>query len=433
MKSIFKKIIVHILTFEAKLILKKYKPKIIAVTGSVGKTSTKDAIFTVFSEAFFSRKSDKSFNSETGIPLTILGCPTGWSNPLIWLKNFWTGLSLILFPNHYPKWLVLEVGADRPNDIKKVAMWLPAEVAVFTRMSEVPVHVEFFKSPDALFKEKMNLLSAIKTGGTVIFNYDDEKIRKHVLSLAEHKKISYGFDTKADVTASNYQIIYEDTPLARPIGINFKVNFEGVSLPINIQGTLGRQHIYAVLAAMTSAVSQKINLIKASESLLSHSLPPGRMRVLNGISNSTIIDDTYNSSPVALFEALGVMENLKISGKKIVVLGDMMELGDYSIEEHKKAGCRVKEVADTLVTVGVRAKYIAESATQAGFPTEKILQFTDSRLVGKAVAPLIKEGDVVLVKGSQSIRLEKVVEEIMADPSQKRELLVRQDEEWLSR
>ena len=109
MKSIFKKLVVLILTFEAKLIIRKYKPKIIAVTGSVGKTSSKDAIFTVFSKVFSTRKSDKSFNSETGIPLTILGCPSGWSNPLLWLKNFWTGLSLILFPNHYPKGLILEV------------------------------------------------------------------------------------------------------------------------------------------------------------------------------------------------------------------------------------------------------------------------------------------------------------------------------------
>jgi len=433
MKSILKKLVVSILTFEAKLILRKYKPKIIAVTGSVGKTSTKDAIFTVFSKVFFARKSNKSFNSETGIPLTILDCPSGWSNPLVWIKNFWTGLALILFPNNYPEWLILEVGADRPNDIKKVATWIPVDIAVFTRMSEVPVHVEFFKSPEELFKEKMNLLGALKKTGTIIFNYDDEKIRKHILSLKDNKRFSYGFDVSANVTASNYQIIYEDTPLQRPIGINFKINFGSNSLPINLTGTLGKQQIYAILASMTCAMSGEINLVEASSSLLSHKFPPGRMRVLDGVSNSTIIDDSYNSSPVALSEALGVMEILKISGKKIAVLGDMMELGDYSLREHKKAGHRVKEVVDMLITVGVRAKYIAEAAIESGFAPEKIMQFTESRSAGEAVLSLVGEGDVVLVKGSQSIRLERVVEEIMSDISHKKDLLVRQDDEWLVR
>ena len=117
MKNTFKNIIVKIITWQSKLILKKYKPKIIAITGSVGKTSTKDAIFTVLSKFKTVRKSQKSFNSEIGLPLTIIGCPNGWSNPVIWIENMLKGFSLILFKKNYPEYLVLEVVVGKPVDI----------------------------------------------------------------------------------------------------------------------------------------------------------------------------------------------------------------------------------------------------------------------------------------------------------------------------
>src|SRR3990167_10341795 len=114
MKNLFKKAVVYVITLEARAILRKYKPKIIAVTGSVGKTSTKDAIFAVVGETLIARKSEKSFNSEIGLPLTILDCENAWSNPLLWSKNIIKGLALIITSVHYPKWLVLELGAGKP-------------------------------------------------------------------------------------------------------------------------------------------------------------------------------------------------------------------------------------------------------------------------------------------------------------------------------
>ena len=177
MKSIFKKIVVAILEWEAVLVLKKYKPMIVAVTGSVGKTSTKDAIFTVMSSHFFVRKSEKSFNSEIGVPLTILGCNNAWSNPILWVKNIIEGLMLIVLGNHYPKWLVLEVGADRPGDIERIAKWLKPDVVVMTTLPDVPVHVEYFDSPEDVIKEKEYLISALKPKGVLVLNYDDEKVR----------------------------------------------------------------------------------------------------------------------------------------------------------------------------------------------------------------------------------------------------------------
>ena len=136
MKSFLKKIIVSILESEARLILKKYNPFIIAITGSVGKTSAKDAIYTVLAGSVSRvRKSEKSFNSEIGVPLTILGCDNAWSNPFLWLKNILNGLELILLRSNYPNCLVLEVGADHPGDIQKITKWLKPDVAVITQRS----------------------------------------------------------------------------------------------------------------------------------------------------------------------------------------------------------------------------------------------------------------------------------------------------------
>ena len=121
LKQILKNTVASILLIEAKLVLRKYKPKIIAITGSVGKTGTKDAVYAVISKFFFVRKSEKSQNSELGIPLTILGLPNAWNNLFLWIKNILDGLSLIVNRHPYPEWLVIEVGSDRPGDIKKVS------------------------------------------------------------------------------------------------------------------------------------------------------------------------------------------------------------------------------------------------------------------------------------------------------------------------
>ena len=153
-KSILKKIIAYILKLESRLVLWKYKPKVIAITGSVGKTSTKDAVYAVISKFSYVRKSEKSYNSEIGLPLTILGCPNGWSNPYTWTKNILVGLWLIIWPNKYPEWLVLEVGVGKPGDMKRTASWLKTDAVIMTAIGETPVHIEFFDSRKHLIEEK---------------------------------------------------------------------------------------------------------------------------------------------------------------------------------------------------------------------------------------------------------------------------------------
>src|SRR3989339_1493297 len=174
MKTSFKKIITYIIRAEAQLVIRKYKPKIIAITGSLGKTSTKDAVYAVLSKIAYVRKSEKSFNSEIGLPLTILGCPNGWSNPFIWIENIVQSFWLIIWRAPYPEYLVLEVGVGKPGDMKKnVTPWLAPDMVVITRFPDKPVHVEFFDSVDSIIEEKSALAFALKPDGVLILNHDD--------------------------------------------------------------------------------------------------------------------------------------------------------------------------------------------------------------------------------------------------------------------
>ncbi len=429
MKKIFKKTIAKVLEWEARAVLKKYKPKIVAVTGNVGKTSTKDVIYTILSSHFFVRRSEKSFNSDIGVPLTILGCPNAWNNPILWLKNIWYGLELIFLPHDFPTWLVLEVGADRPGDIEDLARWIKPDVVVVTRFSAVPVHVEFFKSREHLIAEKAYLVKALKSDGVLILNYDDADVMDFK-KLNTARVITFGFTAGADIEGSHQRVSYEN---GVPTGISFKVNHGSNCVPVALSGVLGLQHLYPIIAGVAVGVAQNLNLVDIGQALLEHVPPRGRMNILEGKDGSTIIDDTYNASPIALHEALQAFKEVTVSGRKIACIGDMMELGKFSIEEHKKAGAEIAGIANILVTVGVRSAYVREGALKAGMKADSIVSFTESGSAGDYLSTLAAKGDLVLVKGSQSTRMERVVEKLLAHPEQKNTLLVRQEEEWLKR
>ena len=434
MKIIFKKIIVAILTLEARMVLAKYKPKIVAVTGNVGKTSTKDALYTVLAPAFKTRKSEKSFNSEIGLPLTILGLSNGWSNPFIWLKNIFKGGLSIISANAYPEWLVIEVGADRPGDILKVSSWLSPYAVVMTFFGKVPVHIEFFSGVNELIKEKTHLISGMKENGVLLLNADDPDVLACRDASRQNRVVTFSISEDSNFKASNFEIVYDSASDAqKPIGVTFKVNYIGNSVPIRLLGALGRSQVYPILAAIAFGNSIGLNTVSMIESVAKHKTPPGRMSIISGVKNSTIIDDSYNSSPAALSEALRTLRQIKTSGKKIAILGDMLELGKYSIREHEKAGQEARASCDILITVGIRARDIAMGALDSGMDEKNIFQFDTSQEASKPAEDILKEGDVLLVKGSQGIRMEKIVEEIMAEPEDKERLLVRQEKEWSKR
>ena len=420
MKKILKSIVATILEAEARAILKKYNPIIVAVTGSVGKTSTKDAIYTVLGSASTHiRKSQKSFNSEFGVPLTILGVENGWNDPFLWIQNMFHGLELIFFKSDYPDTLVLEIGADHPGDIKRLTSWIKPHVAVVTKVSEVPVHVEFFPSVEDLVKEKSYLPKAVRKEGTLVLSEDDEKVKNMSEGMSQ-KVITFGLRHSATVTASNETIVYED---GVPVGMSFNLKYEDSSLPVFVRGILGVQQVYPLVAAAAVGIARGLELPRIAEALTKNVPPRGRMNMITGIHESVIIDDTYNSSPDALREALLTLGKLECTGKKIAVLGDMLELGKYSIDEHKKAGELARQMASVVVTVGQRSKMMGPG----------VVSFNTSIEAADYIRGIVEKGDVILVKGSQSMRMERIVKVLLEDPSKAEALLVRQEPEWLAR
>jgi UDP-N-acetylmuramoyl-tripeptide--D-alanyl-D-alanine ligase len=193
--------------------------------------------------------------------------------------------------------------------------------------------------------------------------------------------------------------------------------------------------MYASLASLAMAFGLKFNMLNAVDALKNYEVPPGRMCLLKGINNSFIIDDTYNSSPFACESALKTLGEIKLKmmGRKIAVLGDMLELGKHTVEAHRAVGKVAKENADVLVVVGPRAREIKIGAMEAGMSSEYIFECDDSRIAGGFVRSMIRKWDMVLVKGSQGVRMERTVEQIMANPENKEKLLVRQDPEWSRR
>lgn len=429
MKEIFKKIIIFILTTEARIVLWRFKPQIIAVTGSVGKTTTKDAIYTSLKDHVFVRRNQKSFNSEFGVPLTILGLQTGWNSISHWLWNIVLGF-FVIFKNKYPKWLVLETGVDHPGDMESIAKWLKPDIAVFTAFGTVPVHVEFFGSPEGIWDEKKKLINYLKKDGAIILNQDDENVMK-IKEIAKREVYTYGFHKDSDVQISHVDFIYNED--GSPKGISFKLNVGDASIPVNINGILGKHLAYSAAAALAVGVSQKMSLVEMASAFSDHQSPAGRLRILKGKNNSTIIDDSYNSSPAAAIAALNTLAEVKVGngGRRIAILGDMLEIGNYTAKEHKRMGDLALELGiDYLVGVGVRSEFTTEQAIESGMEKDKVKYFKTSEEAIEGLAGLVKEGDVILVKGSQGIRTEKIVKSLLANPSEASELLVRQDSIW---
>lgn len=428
MKTFLKKIILRLLAFEAKRVIQRYKPHIVGVVGSVGKTSTKDAIATVLSSKYKTGKSKKSYNSEFGTPLTILGLSSGGNNIFSWMHILFEGFLLSVFHHDYPEWLVLEVGADRPGEIKRMSEWLKTDILVATAYGEVPVHIEFFDSKEKLVEEDMSMLKTLKKDGLLIVNGDDEQSLAFKDNWEGESQLVAVSNKEADFTASGYKILSGEHKF--PEGFSINIETKGKLETVLLHGVLGEQHAYSLLSATAVGIHTGITFKKIAGALEAHRTPNGRMRLIPGIKETLIIDDTYNAASTAVGAALLALRNVSPTGRKIAVLGDMMELGEYSLEEHKRIGRLAASVCDVLYTTGIRAMVIANEALEAGMKGDSVTHFEDSYKAGNELERLIKKGDVILVKGSQSMRMERVVLEIMAEPEKKEELLVRQDSEW---
>lgn len=411
--------------------LKRFSPRIVAITGSVGKTSTKEAIAIILASKYDIRKSPKSYNSEFGIPLTVLGLKTQWNSIFGWLSVIMRGF-FVMFQEKYPDILVLEAGVDRPENMDVFLSLIKPEVSVITAIGEIPVHVEFFSGPKELAFEKGKLACGTAQNGCVLLNADDDVVYD-MRNEARGKVLTFGFGKGSDLQVSNYAIVAgrNEMGIEVPLGIRCKIDYHGSTVPLRLERVLGKQQLYVAAAALGVGVWFGINILDAAATLSALYRPlSGRSRLLEGIKGSLILDDTYNASPTAMHAALDTLHDIP-ARRRIAVLGDMLEIGKFTIQAHEAMGELAAPIVDMLVTVGPRAKFIAREARERGLAPEQVHEFGNALEAGKFLEDIVVPGDVVLVKGSQSMRMERAVEEIMAHPELKKDLLVRQEPFWL--
>ena len=434
MKRLIQKILEKKLYFLSRLILKKYQPKIIGITGSVGKTSAKEAVYCVLKEKYRTRRNIKNYNNEIGVPLTIIGSESGKKNIFKWIGVCLKALQLYLFKSKkYPEILILEMGADKPGDISYLVKLAPCDIGIVTAIGDqAPVHMEFFSDINELIKEKQNIIAHLEKDNWAIVNQDDERVRG-MKGSTKAKTLSFGLDKDSQIKAIEIKITKD--PKQEKIGLGFKLQYKGSIVPVFLKGVLGKHQIYAALIGSAAGVALDMNLVDIANRLRSFKPLPGRMNLIAGVKNTVIIDDSYNSSPAACLAALEVLEKIDLEPgkKKFAVLGDMAELGEYTEESHLKVGYRAAEIADVIVTVGEKAKMISQAAKKAGLSEDRVFEFATSDRAGRFLQDRIGSGDQLLVKGSQSVRMEKIVKELMAEPLRAKELLVRQGKDWAKR
>ena len=422
----------YILKILAKMILWRYRPVVVAVTGSVGKTCTKEAIYYVLKKRFKVRRNIRNYNNEIGVPLTILGSDVSPETTLKglfgWLKIFIKSFFVIIYQKNYPEILVLEMGIRKPGDMKYLMSFIPVNVGIFTSIGEFPVHLEFFPEKDSLIEEKSVLVNSLSKDGLAILNYDDLSVRMVGDKISEQTKvIYYGFGEGADLKIRNYELVIRDLN-KKDFGINFKLEQEGSIVPVRLIRVLGEQQTYIAAAAAAVGLYFDLNLVQISNALRRYRTVAGRTKLLEGIKKSWIIDDSYNASPLSVLSSLYLLKEFTLEengSKRIAVLGDMLELGEKTESGHRQVGQNIDSAVDILFTVGDRARFIADEAKKHGFPKNNIFEFSRSEDAAIRVQEIISKGDVILIKGSRSIRMEKIVEEIMAYPEKADKLLIK--------
>lgn len=418
----------NLLGLLTKLVLRRTKPVIIGVTGSVGKSSSKEAIALVLSKNFSVRASAGNLNNEFGVPLTVIGMKSPGRSPLGWLFVMAKAVGLIIAPARYPEVLVLELGIDRPGDMDYLLSLIGTPtIGVLTHVSNS--HIEFFGSIAAIGKEKGKLLAALPEDGTAVVNADNKEAMKEV-ARTKAKVLSYGFAKDAAVRAEHLRIIQEQRVVE---GVSFKLNYAGTTVPVRLPGILGQHQVNTVLGAVAVGIAMKMNLVDIGAALLDFKPLPGRLTILPGEQGLQILDDSYNASPTSIRSALATMREI-IAPRKVVILGDVLELGSIKFDEHRKlVGDVIASGATIFVGVGQYMSHLAASLHGTNFPENGIHAFPDVDTALRSLPTILRPGDLVLVKGSQGMRMEKISVALLASTLDPKEVLSRQSEGWLNK
>lgn len=425
MRNFVKKLVFGLLVWLARIRLKRSKgAKIIGVTGSAGKTTTKDAIAKVLSGKYRVVASKKSYNTEFGLPLTILGADAGFSSPIMWLWNLAVAKWNVFFSFKKIDYFVLEMGVDKPGDMDLLTQIAKPDIVVFTNIKPVHLAEGQFKNLDEIFKEKSKIVHSIKAGGKLILNYDDQFVRR-LGNMKGSKIIWYGISAApphGGVAAVNIK-----TDL---VGTSFDFHYGNIHSRLFVP-ILGSHHVNCILPAIICGLECGMYIDDILASLRDFSLAPGRMNVIEGVNGSTIIDSSYNASPESTLAAMETLKEVGQSRRKIFVFGNMNELGVEEENYHKKIGEAASGMIDIFITVGKLAKIAATEAIKNEMPQNCVHSFDNYKDAAACVINLIKPDDIVLVKGSQNrVRLERLVKVIMRHPQAAKNVLCRQEKSW---
>jgi UDP-N-acetylmuramoyl-tripeptide--D-alanyl-D-alanine ligase len=352
----------------------QYTPAVIGITGSVGKTSTKEATAAVLSRRYRTLKNPRSYNSESTLPMVLLQ----------------------LDDQH--EVAVLEMGMYLPGDIALLARLAQPNIAIVTNVG--PSHMERVGSIEAIQQTKAELVQALPADGYAILNIDDPLVAA-MASWTHAKSFTFGLNPAADLWADEI----ESSGLE---GISFNAHHAGETVRLRLP-LIGRHSVHTALAAASAGLILDLGWDAIIEGLRDSNAQL-RLLAVPGIYGSTLIDDTYNASPASSIAALNLLAEM--AGRKIAVLGDMLELGLVEEESHRIVGARAAEVADILVTLGDRAGWIADEAEQAGMATNDIRRVTSSHQAASLLTNIIQPNDIVLVKGSRGMAMDTIVSQL---------------------
>ncbi|WP_027339306.1 UDP-N-acetylmuramoyl-tripeptide--D-alanyl-D-alanine ligase [Halonatronum saccharophilum] len=348
---------------------------VVGVTGSTGKTTTKDMIYSVLSQKYKTLKTEGNFNNEIGLPLTLLRLDSSYQA------------------------LVVEMGMRGLGQIRELAKIAQPDIGVITNVGYA--HIEILKTKENIAKAKSELIESLGEEGFAILNGDDPLV-KDMEKISKGKVINYGLKDYNKVKGSKLALS-EDSDLQFELGVKDLTSNFKVKLPVP-----GKYNVYNALAAVSVGISLNIDLEKIRDGLMNFELTELRNKVFDSKRAFKVINDTYNANPTSMRAALDTLIDIG-EGKKFAVLGDMLELGDVGLGEHRRLGqFLLNKGIDYLFTYGDLAFYIGEGAKKAGMKESCIYSYQDKEELVEDLLKKIKEGDTVLVKGSRGMELEDV-------------------------
>ncbi|MCK5413227.1 MAG: UDP-N-acetylmuramoyl-tripeptide--D-alanyl-D-alanine ligase [Candidatus Pacebacteria bacterium] len=419
-----KQIVVKILNILTKKILEKYNPVIIGITGSVGKSSTKKSIYEILKTKYKVACDRGCYGSDINIPLAVIGIESGGHSIVGWLRVFIKAVKIIIIKKDYPEIIILEISVNRPGDMKQVLKVMKPDIGIMTAIGKFPSHVKYFKNAKHIVREKSLLIKSLGKKDLAILNFDDETI-KELSKNIKPEIMSYGFDSNEDVIAS--EILLSDKKFRTEdglMGMSFKISYGGTTVPFRLPYALGKGQIYSTLSAVTVGIHFGFNLVEMSEIVSNYHPLAGRMNLIGGINESLIIDDSFNASPSSMTVALESVKKLSAK-RKIAVLGDMLELGEYCESAHREVGEIVSQSVDILFAYGSRNKILCKQAQKSGMANDNIFYFDDIDNLIQSLKSILQKEDIVLIKGSRVMHMERIVREVMARPELADKLLVK--------